>query len=257
MYQFPYQPCMFVYQYLQMMGIPLYLWYALQHTSSGWHHTTEHTNYARMQFPDLFNSSVDSVGHFLDEPVAIVWQISHLGQTMHTNLAEYDGSLPGPEPTLNLSPSPSSSINSECQSRGDRSQQHRYSAIFVHFWQHRWNRPHLRWASATSKAIRYHWAAKENADGSSSRKGLDAIQEQLAWTRRGLEHQWKEPTGSAREMKNLGLGILNSRLGPTSSFACQAICKQVACPGLMSHLLVPMKANRCEILPQSCEKSGC
>ena len=45
----------------------------------------------------------------------------------------------------------------------------------------------------------------------------------------------------------MGLGKLKCRPGPTPSFAA---CKR-ACPGLLSHTVVPLRAKQCEIVPQS------
>ncbi len=40
-----------------------------------------------------------------------------------------------------------------------------------------------------------------------------------------------------------GLGLLNNRLGP--------LLRKLAYSGLVSHVIVPFRANLCEILPQS------
>ncbi len=57
-------------------------------------------------------------------------------------------------------------------------------AAFAHSWQHR---VECSSYSPTFKATRYHWAAKEIADGSLHFRALKRL-EQLLGTRRRLEH---------------------------------------------------------------------
>ena len=62
--------------------------------------------------------------------------------------------------------------------------------------------------------------------------------EQLLGTRRRLEHQFNEPDNRMCKRDDPGgLGLMNSRLGPTP-------CK-LACSGLVSHVMVPLRADRC------------
>ncbi len=63
--------------------------------------------YARKQFSDVFNSSivlVVSKGHFLNQPGCNrVAKFPTQVRMMHMNLAQSDGSLPGPKQTLDFS----------------------------------------------------------------------------------------------------------------------------------------------------------
>ena len=78
--------------------------------SMEWHHCTELAEhhiildcpgyvYAKEQFQDLFHSQIPSVNQLLYP--ASVLEVPHKGCCM--NIAESDGSVPGPKQTLNLS----------------------------------------------------------------------------------------------------------------------------------------------------------